>query len=239
MQNPVTGRVSSEWSKNRVHPVTRLVTSHAGIDIAAAIGTPVVAAFCGKVLEVRTNSYAGDTRLWKGLKSGNFVVIQNPDGAVQWYGHLHTVLVKAGDTVREGQTIGTVGMTGVVTGPHLHFECWSKNEIASNFDPRILFDRYKLTPGVSALGPVVTVASVKPVAKAKRKAKTYKTVKRGSIGATVRNVQKALRKQRYTKQRTLGIFDAQTEANVKDFQRRTGLYEDGIAGPITQKKLGL
>ena len=244
MQNPTVGRVSSEWSKNREHPVTGRIQTHAGIDIAAPVGTPIRAAFAGQVLSTRTGSYPGDPRLWRGAKSGNHVRILNTDGAVQYYGHCNTVLVREGQWVEEGQIIATVGQTGVVTGPHLHFECWSNDNINSHFNPRILFERYKLTPGVDNLGDVKPQGNVKPrppakPAASKPKPKTYTTVRRGSRNATVGKVQAALYKQGYTKQTRDNVFGAQTEANVRDFQRRTKLFQDGIAGPVTQKKLGL
>lgn len=236
MISPVCGRVSSEWSKNRKHPVTGVVTSHAGIDIAAPVGTDVVAAFGGKVISCRRNSYDGDPYLWLGLKSGNHVWIENTDGATQYYGHLSEVLVREGDTVVQGQKIGEVGQTGRVTGPHLHFETMSTDHLGSHFNPRILFRRYDLTPGSAP-----KVGDVKPAGKptSKPSGKTYTTVKRGSRNSTVGKVQQALRNEGYTKQIVDNVFGAQTQANVKDFQRRTGLVQDGIAGSVTQKRLGL
>lgn len=155
MISPVAGRVSSEWSKNRKNPATGVRTSHAGIDIAAPIGTDVVAAFGGVVEEVRTNSYNGDRTLWSGLKSGNFVRIRNSDGARQWYGHLSKVSVRKGESVSAGQKIGEVGSTGQVTGPHLHFETWSNGSVGSNFNPRILFKRYGVEPGSVPSGVII------------------------------------------------------------------------------------
>lgn len=239
MISPVCGRVSSEWSKNRKHPVTGVVTSHAGIDIAAPVGTDVVAAFGGKVISVRKNSYRGDKTLWKGAKSGNHVLIENTDDACQYYGHLSEVDVSVGDTIVQGQKIGEVGDTGNVTGPHLHFETWSNDSLNSHFNPRILFRRYDLAPGSAP-----KIGDVKPVGKQSKPAskpagKKYTTVRKGSRNSTVGKVQQALRDQGYTKQIVDNVFGAQTHANVKDFQRRTGLVQDGIAGPITQKRLGL
>ncbi|MFJ2619676.1 peptidoglycan DD-metalloendopeptidase family protein [Glutamicibacter sp. NPDC087344] len=235
MISPVAGRVSSEWSKNRKHPVTGRVTSHAGIDIAAPVGTDVVAAFGGRVISVRKDSFNGDTRLWKGVKSGNHILIKNTDDACQYYGHLSEVDVSVGDTVVQGQKIGEVGQTGVVTGPHLHLETWSNDNLTSHFNPRILFQRYSLTPG-SAPAKV----TIKPAGNtSKPSAPKYTTVRKGSRNSTVGEVQAALRKQGYTKQIVDNDFGAQTQANVKDFQKRTGLVQDGIAGPITQKRLGL
>ncbi|MBM6622684.1 peptidoglycan DD-metalloendopeptidase family protein [Micrococcaceae bacterium RIT802] len=163
MINPVPGWVSSEWSRNRVNPATGVRTSHAGIDIAAPIGTLVRAAFAGRVISVRTGSYNGDPHLWKGVKSGNHVLIENSDGACQYYGHLNTTGEYEGDWVEAGEIIGTVGKTGQVTGPHLHFECWSNDDLNSHFNPRILFERYGLEPGVdnTELAPAASITPIK------------------------------------------------------------------------------
>lgn len=238
MISPVAGRVSSEWARNRRNPATGVRSSHAGIDIAAPTGTDVYAAFGGLVESVRTGSYGGDRHLWKGAKSGNHVLVRNTDGARQYYGHLSKVDVYEGDTVVQGQKVGEVGATGMVTGPHLHFETWSNGSLRSHFNPRILFKRYGLKPGSKpATGDVKPAGKVdKPKPKPKPK---YTTVRKGSRNSTVGKVQQALRAQGYTKQIVDRWYGAQTVANIKDFQRRTGLVQDGVAGPITQKKLGL
>lgn len=149
MKNPTRGRVSSEWSLNRNHPITGIPQTHAGIDIAAPLGTPVYAAFSGKVLSTRKNSFPGDRKLWRGAKSGNHVFIENTDGACQYYGHVQDVKVNTGDWVAEGTHIADVGNTGNSTGPHLHFETWSTDNISTHFNPRILFKEYGITPGES------------------------------------------------------------------------------------------
>ena len=84
---------------------------HYGIDMAAPLGTPVHAAGEGKV------AFAGS---W--ILTGNTVVIEHLPGVYSMYFHLNELLVKAGEMVEEGQQIGTVGMTGLATGPHLHWE---------------------------------------------------------------------------------------------------------------------
>ncbi|MFN7714461.1 MAG: peptidoglycan DD-metalloendopeptidase family protein [Pseudanabaenaceae cyanobacterium] len=85
---------------------------HQGIDIAAPIGTPILAA-AGGVVE-----YAG----WSDGGYGNMVDLRHPDGTITRYGHMNAILVKDGQTVAQGQTIGEMGSTGFSTGPHLHFE---------------------------------------------------------------------------------------------------------------------
>lgn len=234
MVSPVKGRVSSEWSRSRRNPATGKRTSHAGIDIAAAVGTNVYAAFGGRVVEVRKDSYPGDRRLWRGLKSGNFIRVENDDGAFQWYGHLSTVRVSKNERIKQGQHIGDVGKTGRVTGAHLHFETWSNKLVSSHFNPRILFDRYDLAPGSTPKGTASAPAKPKP-----DKGKTYRSLRKGSKGADVGRVQRELRSEGYTKQIVDDDFGAQTDANIRDFQKRTGLVVDGIAGKITQKRLGI
>ncbi|MFJ2618149.1 peptidoglycan DD-metalloendopeptidase family protein [Glutamicibacter sp. NPDC087344] len=267
MISPTKGTVSSEWSKNRKHPVTGKVTSHAGIDIAAPTGTDVVAAFGGVVEEIRTDSYPGDKRLWKGLKSGNFVRIRNTDNARQWYGHLSKVSVKKGEQVTAGQKIGEVGATGVVTGAHLHFETWSNSSVGSNFNPRVLFDRYDVDPG-SAPASVIVKPSGKPstskqptnytklAVDGKFGAKTiealqivlraidkYDGLVDGKAGAlTWKAVQSWLSGMDYYDRAIDGKAGAYTIQALQRFLRKKGLYPtgyriDGAFGPVTVKAL--
>jgi murein DD-endopeptidase MepM/ murein hydrolase activator NlpD len=99
----------------RTHPIARQVRFHQGTDIAAAEGTPVLAAYSGKV---EVSGWFG------GL--GLAVVISHGDKHETRYGHMSEVLVKPGQYVKQGTVIGLVGSTGFSTGPHLHFELWEK-----------------------------------------------------------------------------------------------------------------
>ncbi len=85
---------------------------HKGVDIAAPVGTPVVAAASGKVI----------TAGWNDGGYGNLVEVQHADGSVTLYGHNSRILVKVGQTVMQGQQIADMGSTGFSTGPHSHFE---------------------------------------------------------------------------------------------------------------------
>ncbi len=85
---------------------------HRGIDIAAPIGTPIVASAPGVVI------YAG----WNSGGYGNLVEIEHPDGSVTVYAHNSRILVNKGQKVTQGQQISEMGSTGRSTGPHLHFE---------------------------------------------------------------------------------------------------------------------
>jgi murein DD-endopeptidase MepM/ murein hydrolase activator NlpD len=106
-------RVSSKFSRARYHPILDLVRAHQGVDYAAPTGTPVRAAgdgrvrFCG-----RRGGY------------GNLVEIDHGGGIVTVYGHLSRFApaTRIGARVQQGQTIAYVGMTGLATGPHLHYE---------------------------------------------------------------------------------------------------------------------
>ncbi len=85
---------------------------HAGLDIAAPIGTPILAAATGVV------DYAG----WSDGGYGNMIDIRHPDGTITRYGHLNEIYVKEGQSVSQSQSIAAMGSTGFSTGPHLHFE---------------------------------------------------------------------------------------------------------------------
>jgi murein DD-endopeptidase MepM/ murein hydrolase activator NlpD len=97
----------------RMHPVLGTLRRHAGIDFAAALGTPVRAVGDGAVIKA---GYSGGF--------GKLVEIRHRDGMVTRYGHLRgfAPLVAEGQIVTQGQVIGFVGSTGLSTGPHLHFE---------------------------------------------------------------------------------------------------------------------
>ena len=97
---------------NRVHPVLGNVRFHSGIDIGASSGSAIVASESGTVILVGSDPSG----------YGNYVVINHGGGYTTLYAHLSSIGVGKGQTVSRGQTIGTVGMTGLSTGPHLHFE---------------------------------------------------------------------------------------------------------------------
>ena len=86
-------------------------TYHTGLDLAAPAGTPLVA------IANATVTSAGYDGAY-----GNKTVLTLEDGTELWYAHQTSISVSAGETVTAGQTIGTVGSTGNVTGPHLHLE---------------------------------------------------------------------------------------------------------------------
>ncbi len=103
--------ISSNFNPKRLHPVTKRVKAHRGIDYSAPTGTPVYAAGAGKVIRSAYNKY-----------NGHHVFIQHPNGIVTKYLHFTKRAVKQGQRVKQKQTIGYVGATGLATGPHLHYE---------------------------------------------------------------------------------------------------------------------
>ncbi len=85
-----------------------------GIDIAAPIGTPVMASAAGTVVVSRTGGYNGGY--------GTYVVVSHPNGTQTLYAHMSQNYVSMGSAVTQGQVIGAIGLTGRTTGAHLHFE---------------------------------------------------------------------------------------------------------------------
>lgn len=106
-------RVSSPFSLHRRHPILNLIRRHTGVDFAAPTGTPVWAAGDGRVIFVgRKGGY------------GNAVVLDHANGITTLYGHLSRFArgLHVGEHVSQGTVIAYVGMTGLATGPHLHYE---------------------------------------------------------------------------------------------------------------------
>lgn len=85
---------------------------HLGIDLKATVGTPVLSIHSGRVV------YAGN----KLTGYGNIVIVEHSSHWASLYAHLQKIKVKTGQTVTQGDVIGTLGNTGRVSGPHLHFE---------------------------------------------------------------------------------------------------------------------
>lgn len=110
LARPVPGRVSSGFGK-RVHPISRTVKMHNGVDMNASHGDRIIASEDGVVI-------------LSGVKGGygNTVMIDHGGGMVTLYAHQSKLGVSVGQSVTRGQTIGWIGSTGQSTGPHLHYE---------------------------------------------------------------------------------------------------------------------
>jgi len=110
MRMPVNGHLTSGFGE-RFHPILGYERFHAGVDLGATYGAPIVAAADGRVVS------AG----WRG-GYGQAVAIAHAQGLQTLYGHMSRIAAFAGETVHRGQVIGYVGSTGLSTGPHVHFE---------------------------------------------------------------------------------------------------------------------
>ena len=115
MMMPISGEITSRFSRSRFHPILQIFRAHRGVDLSAPEGTSISAPAAGRVAFV-------------GRRIGFGLVIEmvHSGGVVTRYAHLRSSVVHAGDSVTMGQPIATVGESGLATAPHLHFEVWVK-----------------------------------------------------------------------------------------------------------------
>ena len=118
MVTPVAGVMTSTFGP-RKHPILGTVRIHKGVDWAAPVGTPIMAAFDGEI------SFQGD-----GGSYGNLVKITHTNGRETRYAHMQKFAIASGvgTKVKAGDVIGYIGTTGLSTGPHLHFELYQSGE---------------------------------------------------------------------------------------------------------------
>jgi murein DD-endopeptidase MepM/ murein hydrolase activator NlpD len=112
-------RITSVYSDSRMHPVLRIKRPHYGVDFAAPIGTPVRSIGDGIVKEA---SYKGS--------AGRMIRIEHNSTYATAYLHLHSIKsnIRPGMRVARGEVIGTVGQTGLASGPHLHFSLYKNGK---------------------------------------------------------------------------------------------------------------
>lgn len=130
---PLRGRdfvVTSGFGTRR-SPFTHQVEFHPGLDLAAPLGTPILAAAAGIVTFAGTLPNRPGTSWWQ---YGNLVALRHGDRYVTLYGHCAELRVRAGQRVAVGDVLGTVGRTGWTTNNHLHFEV-RRRGVDGRFEP--------------------------------------------------------------------------------------------------------
>jgi murein DD-endopeptidase MepM/ murein hydrolase activator NlpD len=236
MVSPFQGWLSARWHG---------YLNHAGMDIATPVpgqvGLPVYAAFAGTVKKAVTWSKHGNSlSTWAPGRTGNGVLIENPDGEGQGYNHMRPI-VKVGQKVVQGQVIGYNDTSGHQTGPHLHFECWADADNPySDYDPQRCFTKYGVKVGSA---PVSVVGSKTP---AKRPSSKYLYAKLRVDGVkgptTITAWQKLLKRYGYYKRTTDGTWGYYTALAMQAWLRKKGTYTkkyklDGVWGKASIKAL--
>ena len=159
-------RISSGFSQGRFHPILKKYRPHHGVDYAAPHGTPVSSVGDGTVLFA---GYRGDY--------GKLIIIRHPNGYETRYGHLSRLDrgMAKGVKIKQGDTIGYVGSTGLTTGPHLHYEMRLNNKFVNPLKTRIPAGRplpdtargeffqvmNTMTTMLASMGPAVTTMAAK------------------------------------------------------------------------------
>lgn len=128
---PVRGYITSTYGLKRIYNKIPKAP-HTALDIAAPLGTPVKATADGQVINLHNRFYTGNT-----------IIIDHGQGLISLYAHLNSFKVKNGQFVKQGDIIGTVGKTGRVTGPHLH---WALYLNQTSVDPLLFLDRSEILP---------------------------------------------------------------------------------------------
>ena len=126
------GRLSSKFSKNRLHPVLKISKAHLGTDFAAPHGTPIIATADGTILEASYSKY-----------NGNYVKIKHDKVYTTQYLHMSRFAsgMRKGAKVKQGQVIGYVGSTGLATGPHVCYRFWKNGTQVDPFRENLRFAR--------------------------------------------------------------------------------------------------
>jgi len=137
-----TIRITQEFGRTADSGRLYASGTHDGMDFAAAVGTPVKAALGGTVQEINHGAV-------QNCQYGKWVIIKHNNGLSTLYAHLSSIAVSKGSTVTSGQTIGSAGMTGYATGPHLHFTVYNSSSLS--------FKQYTCKSG-----PTVTIPIAPP-----------------------------------------------------------------------------
>src|SRR6185436_13548784 len=111
--------ISSRYTMNRFHPVQKRWKAHLGTDFAAPVGTPIRSVGDGYIEEAQYKS-----------NNGNYVKIRHNGTYTTQYLHMSRIAsgIRSGGRVKQGETIGYVGSTGLATGPHLCYRFWKNGK---------------------------------------------------------------------------------------------------------------
>lgn len=178
---------------------------HQGQDVTNSTGTAVYAGAAGTVIRRQWGGGLGG-------RTGNALVVSHGGGVYSYYGHLSAYGVSLNQSVAAGQRIATMGATGNVTGPHLHFEIHS-GALGATTDPV----PYLRNRGVALGGG-------------------WSTIDPGASGATVSVIQHLLN-QRGNGLVVDGQYGSVSQAAMRRFQSASGLVADAQVGPLTWAKL--
>jgi len=129
LKTPVkNSRISSRYSRNRFHPVQKRWKAHKGTDYAAPRGTPIWSTADGVVEAAKYTKY-----------NGNYVKVRHNGTFTTQYLHMSKIAkgVRIGTHVKQGQTIGYVGSTGLATGPHVCYRFWKNGEQVNPFKSKL------------------------------------------------------------------------------------------------------
>ena len=135
----------------RINPFTRVTDFHKGLDLSAPRGTPVYVTADGVVTFAGRYPLRQSVNWWR---FGNVVVVNHASRFITIYGHLDSINVRAGQSVKQSETIATVGSTGWSTNSHLHYEVRSDLEVPGTYvtiDPRIYILNYEWNDEASLL----------------------------------------------------------------------------------------
>ncbi|MFK5927016.1 MAG: peptidoglycan DD-metalloendopeptidase family protein [Desulfuromusa sp.] len=119
-------RVSSPFNLARLHPITKRISPHKGVDFSMPVGTPVYATGDGVVTRVKNHRYAG-----------KYIEIQHDGRYLTRYMHLSRIIVRRGQKIQRGERIALSGNTGRSTGPHLHYELHVKGRAVNPLKAKI------------------------------------------------------------------------------------------------------
>ena len=139
--------ITSKFSKNRFHPVQKRFKAHNGTDYAAPHGTPIMTTASGVVIETGRTS-----------GNGNYVKIKHDGMYTTQYLHMSKILVRKGQKVEQGQTIGKVGSTGLATGPHVCYRFWKNgvqvDPLKQKLPTSLIMDKSDLPNYLAQIKPI-------------------------------------------------------------------------------------